>query len=239
MTRRRWIADEVSGDRASLVGEHANHLTRVLRARVGQEFDIATEEAVRRGRIVSIGDGRVEFDLGEELSLTSAIQITLLLAIYKFDRMEWAIEKCTELGVARIIPVIARRTDSHLAAASGKRAERWRRIAGQAAEQSRRASLPEISEPLKLADAMKGAAALRIVLAESEDQTLLRDIAKPEAASGGVALAVGPEGGWAEDELQSFQRAGWISASLGNTILRAETAAIAATALVASTLDSL
>jgi 16S rRNA (uracil1498-N3)-methyltransferase len=85
---------------------------------------------------------------------------------------------------------------------------------------------------------MNGAAALRIVLAESEDQTLLRDIAKPEAASGGVALAVGPEGGWTEDELQSFQRAGWILASLGNTILRAETAAIAATALVASTLDS-
>jgi 16S rRNA (uracil1498-N3)-methyltransferase len=239
MTRRRWIADEVSGGRASLVGEHADHLVRVLRARLGQEFDIATGEAVRRGRIVSIGDGRVEFDLGEELSVTSAIQITLLLAIYKFDRMEWAIEKCTELGVARIIPVIARRTDSHLAAASGKRAERWRRIAGQAAEQSRRASVPEISEPLKLADAMNGAAALRIVLAESEDQTLLRDIAKPEAASGGVALAVGPEGGWTEDELQSFQRAGWISASLGNTILRAETAAIAATALVASTLDSL
>jgi 16S rRNA (uracil1498-N3)-methyltransferase len=238
MTRRRWIADEVSGDRASLVGEHADHLVRVLRARLGQQFDIATGEAVRRGRIVSIGDGRVEFDLGEELSVTSAIQITLLLAIYKFDRMEWAIEKCTELGVARIIPVIARRTDSHLAAASGKRAERWRRIAGQAAEQSRRASVPEISEPRKLADAMKGAAALRIVLAESEDQTLLRDIAKPEAASGGVALAVGPEGGWTEDELQSFQRAGWISASLGNTILRAETAAIAATALVASTLDS-
>lgn len=238
MTRRRWIADEVSGDRASLVGQHADHLVRVLRARLGQEFDIATGEAVRRGRIVSIGDGRVEFALGEELSVTSAIQITLLLAIYKFDRMEWAIEKCTELGVARIIPVIARRTDSHLAAASGKRAERWRRIAGQAAEQSRRASVPEISEPLKLADAMNGAAALRIVLAESEDQTLLRDIAKPVAASGGVALAVGPEGGWTEDELQSFQRAGWILASLGNTILRAETAAIAATALVASTLDS-
>jgi len=238
MTRRRWIADEVSGDRASLVGEHADHLVRVLRARVGQEFDIATGEAVRRGRIVSIGDGRVEFELGEELLETSAIQITLLLAIFKFDRMEWAIEKCTELGVARIIPVIARRTDSHLAAASGKRAERWRRIAGQAAEQSRRDSPPEISEPLRLGDAMNVDLARRIVLAESEDQTLLRDIVKREAASGGVALAVGPEGGWSEDELQSFQRAGWISASLGSTILRAETAAIAATVVVASTLYS-
>jgi len=239
MTRRRWIADEVSGNRAALVGEHADHLVRVLRARVGQDFDIATGEAVRRGRIVSLSDERVEFDLGEEISVTGTVEITLLLAIYKFDRMEWAIEKCTELGVERIVPVISRRTDSHLAAASAKRAERWRRIARQAAEQSRRATPPEISEPLKFADALNVPAALRIVLAESEDQTLLRDIVKPEAASGGIALAVGPEGGWTEDELQLFQRSGWISASLGNTILRAETAAIAATAVVASTLHSL
>jgi len=239
MTRRRWIADEISGNRAALVGEHADHLVRVLRARVGQDFDIATGEAVRRGRIVSLSDERVEFALGEEIFVTGTVEITLLLAIYKFDRMEWAIEKCTELGVERIIPVISRRTDSHLAAASAKRAERWRRIARQAAEQSRRATPPEISEPLKFADALNVPAALRIVLAESEDQTLLRDTVKPEAASGGIALAVGPEGGWTEDELQLFQRAGWISASLGNTILRAETAAIAATAVVASVLHSL
>ena len=239
MTRRRWIADEVSGNRAALVGEHADHLVRVLRARIGQDFDIATGEAVRRGRIVSLNDERVEFDLGEEISVTGTVEITLLLAIYKFDRMEWGIEKCTELGVERIIPVISRRTDSHLAAASAKRAERWRRITRQAAEQSRRATPPEISEPLKFADALNVPAALRIVLAESEDQTLLRDIVKPEAASGGIALAVGPEGGWTEDELQLFQQAGWISASLGNTILRAETAAIAATAVVASALHSL
>ena len=77
-------------------------------------------------------------------------------------------------------------------------------------------------------------AALRIVLAESEEQTLVRDILKPEVASGVVALAVGPEGGWTEDELRSFWASGWISASLGNTILRAETAAIAATAVVCS-----
>src|SRR4029077_12323020 len=115
MTRRRWIADEVSGNRAALIGEHADHLVRVLRARVGQDFDIATGEAGRRGRSVSLSDDRVEFDLGEEISVTGTVEITLLLAIYKFDRMEWAIEKCTELGVERIIPVISRRTDSHLA----------------------------------------------------------------------------------------------------------------------------
>jgi 16S rRNA (uracil1498-N3)-methyltransferase len=236
MTRRRFIADEVSGNRAALVGEHADHLVRVLRARIGQDFDIATGETVRRGRIAVVSDGRVEFDLGEEVSQSSLAEITLVLTVFKFDRMEWAIEKCTELGVSRIVPVIARRTDSHLAAASAKRAERWQRIARQAAEQSRRDAPPEIAAPIKVAEALNFPAALRIVLAESQEQTLLRDILKQKNAADGVVMAVGPEGGWTESELQSFQKSGWISASLGNTILRAETAAIAATALVASAL---
>ncbi|MFZ0770804.1 MAG: RsmE family RNA methyltransferase [Candidatus Sulfotelmatobacter sp.] len=238
MTRRRWIADEVSGDRAALIGSHADHLISVLRARIGQDFDIATGQAVRRGRITSMKDGRVEFELGEEISGADLAQITLVLAVFKFDRMEWAIEKCTELGVSRIVPVIARRTDSHLAAASSKRVDRWQRIARQAAEQSRRSAPPEIAAPIKLSDALKILEGWRIVLAESEERTLLRDVLQPEAEDGGITLAVGPEGGWTEDELQAFQQAGWISASLGNTILRAETAAIAATAVVASALFS-
>ncbi len=236
MTRRRFIADEVSGNRAAVLSEHADHLARVLRARVGQEYDIATGKTVRRARITSVSDDRVEFELGEEVSEASLSEITLVLAIYKFDRMEWAIEKCTELGVSRIVPVIARRTDSHLAASSAKRVERWQRIARQAAEQSRRAAPPTIAAPIKIAEALNLPGALRIVLAESEEHTLLRDALTPPPASDAIALAVGPEGGWTEDELQSFQQAGWVSASLGNTILRAETAAIAATAVVASSL---
>jgi len=236
MTRRRFIADEVSGDRAALIGEHADHLVRVLRARVGQDFDIATGSTVRRGRISFVDDARVDFDLGEEISGTRQAEITLVLAVFKFDRMEWAIEKCTELGVARIVPIIARRTDAHLAAASAKRVERWQRIARQAAEQSRRAAPPEIAVPVKLAAALDLAGALRIVLAESEEQTLLRDAVKPQTGEDGIVLAVGPEGGWTEGELQSFRQSGWTPASLGGTILRAETAAIAATAVAASLL---
>jgi 16S rRNA (uracil1498-N3)-methyltransferase len=239
MTRRRWIADEVSGDQAALVGENADHLSRVLRARIGQDFDIATGESVRRGRITFVSDDRVEFELGEDVPGSAPAQITLVLAIFKFDRMEWAIEKCTELGVSRIVPVIARRTDSHLAVASAKRVERWQRIARQASEQSRRTIPPEMAVPVKLAEAQNLQAALRIVLAESEERTLLRDVVKPQRAHARTVLAVGPEGGWTEDELQSFQQAGWILASLGNTILRAETAAIVATAIVASALHSL
>jgi len=238
MTRRRFIADEVSGNRALLLGEHADHLVRALRARVGQEFDVATGEDVHRGRITSVSAGRVEFELGEEISAEAVVELTLVLAIFKFDRMEWAIEKCTELGIARIVPVISRHTDAHLAAASAKRVERWLRIAGQAAEQSRRAAPPEIEKPVKLAETLNLQAALRIVLAESQERTLLRDVVIPDSTGGRIALAVGPEGGWTDDELQSFRQAGWISASLGNTILRAETAAIAATVVVASGLHS-
>jgi 16S rRNA (uracil1498-N3)-methyltransferase len=236
MTRRRWIADQVSGNRAALVGAHADHLVRVLRARVGQAFDIVANGVVRQGVIVAIADSLVDFELGEDIPAEpAAIQLTLLLAIFKFDRMEWAIEKCTELGVTRIVPVVAHRTESHLAAASVKRVERWRRLALQASEQSRRVSPPEIAGPIKLREAVTRPAELKIVLSEAEEQTALREIARTPG-TGEVLLATGPEGGWTEDELSLLQKEGWLSASLGSTILRAETAAIAATAITMSAL---
>ena len=242
MTRRRWMADEVTGDTAALVGEHAAHLARVLRAEVGQEFDIATGEEVRRGTITTISYDRIEFALGAKQHLTlssGAPKITLALAIFKFDRMDWAIEKCTEIGVARIIPVIARRTDAHLASAAVKRRERWQRIVRQASEQSRRSAPPTISVPVKLkdleGDRVRTADALRVVLAESlagsEGDTRLGELLQSQSSGYEVTLAVGPEGGWADGELSWFYEAGWIAASLGETILRAETAAIVATAL--------
>ena len=234
MTRRRWIADEASGDRAALTGEHAEHLSRVLRARIGQEFDITTGDKVRRGRITAITANRVEFELGDEIPASASLHVTLALAIFKFDRMEWAIEKCTELGAAGIVPVIASRTEAHLAAAAAKRVERWRRIALQAAEQSRRISPPEISQPVKLKDALVLPGTVHIVLSEAEPDVMLKDVLQSERRDGDVVLAFGPEGGWTVDELKRFEEAGWISAALGRTILRAETAAIAATAVVMS-----
>jgi 16S rRNA (uracil1498-N3)-methyltransferase len=246
MTRRRWIADEVSGNRAALVGSHADHLARVLRGRIGQEFDISTGENVRRGRITNIAEGRIEFDLGEIIPTSATPTLTLLLSIFKFDRMEWAIEKCSELGAARIVPVIAQRTEVHLAAAAPKRVERWQRLALQASEQARRAQPPEISPPARLKDAMTASGGVRIVLAESEHGLMLKDAivkdmivkdAIPRAAlqspvpASEITLAFGPEGGWTQTEFNLFLQAGWIAASLGSTILRAETAAIAATAV--------
>ena len=236
MTRRRWIADEVSGNRAVLSGAHADHLANVLRARVGQEFDIVAGEHVRLGRITNIRRGRVEFELGAEIPATVTANVIVLLSIFKFERMEWAIEKCTELGVTRIVPVISQRTESHLANAAAKRVERWRRIVRQAAEQSRRDSVPSISLPVKLKEALMVEAETRTVLAETEYGMLLKD-ALSNINGREVALALGPEGGWTEEELEAFRAVGWISASLGNTILRAETAAIAAVAVVMSELQ--
>ena len=231
MTRRRWIADEFSDNHAALIGPHAEHLAVALRARVGQQFEIVAGESPRSGRVTSVTPDRVEFELGEELPQTSSPRITLLMAVFKFDRMEWAIEKCTELGVQKIVPMIARRTDSHLAQAAVKRVERWQRIVQQAAEQSRQTASANIEAPVKLSVAVQMTASARIVLSESERQLFLKDTLASHSAADELLLACGPEGGWSEEELALFTKSGWTSASLGNTILRAETAAIAATAI--------
>lgn len=121
MTRRRWIADGASSGRAWLTGDHARHLTHVLRAQPGQEFDIVSDGSVRRGKIIGLTPERVEFELGEAIPSSAIPFVCLALAVFKFDRMEWAIEKCSELGVDSILPVIAARTDSHLARSAEKR----------------------------------------------------------------------------------------------------------------------
>ncbi len=237
MTRRRWVADHIEGDRASLLGDHADHLSRVLRAEIGEQYDIATPAGVRLGRIVSVKEGCVDFLLGDFLPNEQRLtpEITMALAIYKFDRMEWAIEKCTELGATRIIPFISARTEKHLAQAAEKRAERWRRLATQASEQSRRASPPEVADPVKLDQLLVESAPLRIVLSESETARGLASALTQ--AKGRLLLAIGPEGGWTPNELKKFDQSGWRSSSLGPTILRAETAAIAALAIALSHLQ--
>jgi 16S rRNA (uracil1498-N3)-methyltransferase len=162
------------------------------------------------------------------------------MSVFKFDHMEWAIEKATELGVAAIAPVIARRTEKHLALAATKRIERWRRIAHEASQQSRRSDVPLIHDPVKLSICVKAPSAdKRIVLAEQERSTTLRAALEETVAAAGadapaMQIAIGPEGGWAPDEEALFDANGWQAVSLGPRILRAETAAIAALAVVAS-----
>ena len=157
------------------------------------------------------------------------------MAVFKFDHLEWGIEKATELGAARITPVIARRTEKHLAQAAVKRVERWRRIAREAAQQSRRSDVPVLDEPIALKAALTTVdAGTKLLLAETEQENSLR--AALEASAESIALAIGPEGGWAPDEMVLFNTDAWKSVTLGPRILRAETAAIASLAVCAALL---
>ena len=240
MTRRRWIADAFTETTAALRGAQAEHLARVLRATPGTEADIVAGGSVYRATIASVSNEEVVFTLVEPIAAESALPITLVLAVFKFDRMEWAIEKATELGVAAIVPVICRRTEKHLAQAADKRAERWRRIVQEAAKQSRRADLPILEDPIALpAYLQKPSQAHRILLAENERDTSLRTCIESASASTQsdqpqIELAIGPEGGWTSDEIALFTQHNWQSASLGPRILRAETAAIAALAIASA-----
>ena len=235
MTRRRWIADTWTETTAALKGEQAAHLARVLRAQPGQVFDVVANGFLHRAEIVSANEREVVFTLHEELEADAALPVHLLMVVFKFDHMEWGIEKATELGVARITPVIARRTEKHLAQAAAKRVERWQRIVREAAQQSRRSDVPEVDEPVALKVALGMVNAERkLLLAETEQENSLTAALEGEVAS--VALAIGPEGGWAAEEMVLFGESGWRSVTLGPRILRAETAAIAGLAVCAAML---
>jgi 16S rRNA (uracil1498-N3)-methyltransferase len=241
MTRRRWIADAWTETTATLKGEQAAHLARVLRAQPGQIFDVVSNGFLHRAEIVSANEAEVVFTLHEELEADAALPVHLLMAVFKFDHMEWGIEKATELGAARITPVLARRTEKHLALAAAKRVKRWRRIVLEAAKQSRRTDVPVVDDPVVLKMALGGVTAeTKLLLAETEQENSLQsELARQrvsESADGSVALAIGPEGGWTPEEMAMFSESGWKHVTLGPRILRAETAAIAGLAVCASVL---
>ena len=252
MTRRRWIADTWTDTTASLTGDQALHLARVLRAQPGQIFDIVANGFLHRAEVTSVSEAEVVFTLHEELEAEAALPVHLLLAVFKFDHLEWGIEKCTELGAARITPVLARRTEKHLAQAAAKRAERWRRIVLEAAKQSRRSDVPMLDEPQPLKNALQlVSSSQKLLLAETEQQnTLSAALGRvgqgfhPDSASEGagevqpvsLALAIGPEGGWTAEEMALFSEDGWRHVTLGPRILRAETAAITGLAICSALL---
>jgi 16S rRNA (uracil1498-N3)-methyltransferase len=247
MTRRRFIADTATSTTATLLGDQATHLARVLRATPGQVYDIVANGFLHRAEITSVTargneDGyEVLFTLHEELESESTLPLHLLLAVFKFDHMEWAIEKATELGIAKITPILARRTEKHLALAALKRSERWRRIALESSKQSRRTTIPEILHPTPLKPALEQETTTprRILLSETEQATTLThalEIPSPATTPQKIthALAIGPEGGWTPEEISLFTQHEWQSVTLGPRILRAETAAIAAIAIAAT-----
>ncbi len=233
MARRRFFVDAVERGRADLTGDHAHHLARVLRVEPGQQYEISDNRRVYLAEVETVRKDLVSFAIVEPIeSAAPVVRSTLVAALVKFDRFEWIIEKATELGVDRILPVEAERSEKGLFRAAAKRLERWHRIAREASEQSRRDYLPEISEPSSFADGLAVTADYRYVLEEGGARALLSLLPPDRTRRDHVALLVGPEGGWTDRDRDAFVAAGWIAASLGRDILRAETAAIAGLAII-------
>jgi len=212
-------------------GHAAHHLGHVLRAQTGQLYELSDGQRVYLGRIDSVGRGKIEFALLEELPAhPSSLDVTLLLAIVKFDSFEWAIEKATELGVNGIVPLAAARSEKALLAAAPKRAERWKRILLEASQQSRRLRVPLLAglEKPEAAVAVRKKG-LGVMLSERAEAPPLKKVLSGEMAER-VVLAIGPEGGWTDAEFEAATRAGFHEASLGHMILRTETAVVASLA---------
>lgn len=212
-------------------GEAAHHLGRVLRAQTGQLYELSDGERVWLGRIESVGRERVEFALIEKLPASQpSLDVALLLAVVKFDAFEWALQKATELGVSTIVPLAAVRSEKGLLAAAEKRAERWKKILIEASQQSRRVRLPilkpRVSPEQGFATYKDG---LRVMLSERVDAPAMRVVLGNRQEAKAV-LAIGPEGGWTDEEIDAARAAGFAEASLGKLILRTETAVVAALA---------
>jgi 16S rRNA (uracil1498-N3)-methyltransferase len=229
--RRRFFVEQFAGESAVMEGEAAHHLGRVLRAQIGQLYELSDGERVWLGRIESVGRDRVQFALVEELpAIHPGVELTLLLAVVKFDAFEWAIEKATELGVSTIVPLAAERSEKALLSAAAKRAERWKKILLEASQQSRRVRVPVLGELAKPESAFASRRdGLRVMLSERADASPLRKVLQGQRATK-ATLAIGPEGGWTDAEFAAAQSGGFLEASLGRLILRTETAVIAALA---------
>src|SRR5690242_16652894 len=214
-------------------GKAAHHLGRVLRAERGQLYELSDGARVRLARIEGVSRDRIEFALLEELpSYQPTLDTALLLSVVKFDAFEWALEKATELGVGAILPVAAARGEKALLVAAPKRAERWKKILFEASQQSRRVRLPDLAPLTKSEEAFSSPnhnKGLCILLSERSDAPSLRSILEGQTAAA-AALAIGPEGGWTDAELEAARNNRFQEASLGPLILRTETAVVAALA---------
>jgi 16S rRNA (uracil1498-N3)-methyltransferase len=233
--RRRFFVETFAGGTACLTGDAAHHLGRVLRAEPGQLYELSDAKSVFLARVERISGDRVDFALLERLPTVSAsVDLSILLAIVKFDRFEWALEKATELGVKTIVPLAAERSEKALVSAAGKRAARWRKILLESAQQARCLYAPVLCDVTRSAGAFAGnTAPLKVLLSERSGAAPVQDVFKEAAAKRieevplSLALAIGPEGGWTDQEFDAASAAGFREAFLGSNILRTETAVIA------------
>ena len=230
MALRRVFVDVIEGGAAVARGDQAHHLARVARLQAGEQVEVSDQVTAYRALTESCTPAEVRFRIEDALPAEPEFpRLSVVLAIVKFARFEWAVEKLTELGVRSITPLIAARSNAKLVQSAAKRAERWRRIALEAAQQSRRLAAPTVALPMAFADAVQDC---------GSDTKLLAEPAGPPVASvccgHEMTLLVGPEGGWTEQESQLAYESGFKAAGLGRNVLRAETAAVALTAICAS-----
>ena len=205
----------------------------MLRAEPGQRYEITDGTALCLAEIELAEPRQVVFRVLETLDSGASLPpIVMLTALIKFDRFEWMIEKVTELGVKAVIPVEAARSDEGLFKAAAKRVERWRKIARESSQQSRRVRVPEIRDAMKLGDALRRSVGSKIRLEENPGAPPLLECAKSWDREADLCVAIGPEGGWTDAERATMESLDWLPASLGSTVLRAETAAIAAAAIL-------
>ncbi len=234
MARRRFFVDQIHDGRAELTGDDARHLSRVLRVEPGQRYELSDNHCAYLAEIDAVASARVTFRILEALPAPRpAPQIALYPALIKFDRFEWVVEKATELGVARVVPVITERAEKGLAGAAPKRLERWRKIARESSQQSRRLQIPEIQPAEPFTTAVSAPASFRFFLDENPATSSLLSVLPPDPAPDDLfSILTGPEGGWTDRERTLALAAGWKPVSLGPNILRAETAAIAGLAVL-------
>ncbi|MCE9631975.1 MAG: 16S rRNA (uracil(1498)-N(3))-methyltransferase [Planctomycetia bacterium] len=230
MSERFFLSSPPHAGRAVLEGDEARHLVRVLRGKVGDLVRVFDGSGVEwPARVMAIGRDEVTLELDEPLSVAvaAAPPLTLAVALPKGDRQKWLVEKLTELGVARLVPLVTLRG---VAEATPGALERLRRGVLEACKQSGRNTLMEIGEPRTIAEILRERpATVRMLVADPGAAPL---DAADAAATAAIAL-VGPEGGFAAEELAALDAAGVVRVGLGPHILRVETAAIALAARLA------
>ena len=232
------------GDRIPLPETAAGHLVRVLRADIGDACVLFNGNGNDYdARITAIGKRNVEVEIlaARALDNESPLRITLLQALARGEKMDWILQKATELGVAAVIPVESERSEVKLdGERAGKRVVHWQSVIVAACEQSGRAVVPAIAPPQPLADALRALppSALRLLLDPKAGHALAGhalDVVD-EHARRGLVLAIGPEGGWSPRDHELLRSAGFEGMRLGPRILRTETAGIAAIAVLQSRL---
>lgn len=243
MARPRVAIASLTGDDHVLGGEDHHYLTRVLRVAVGDEvtlFDGAGGEA--DARIVAASPTEVHLRVLARRARAGAVgaRITLLVGLLKHDKMDWVVQKATELGVAGIVPVACARAVVRLEGErAASRAQRWQKIASEATRQCGGARVPVVAEVQPLAAALATPADLRVLFWEDPRAGGARAALRGGTVVSSVAALIGPEGGFTEAEAAAAQAAGYVPVGLGPRILRAETAALAALTVLAWELGDL